>query len=726
MRASATKPLRASSSTKKARLKDNTTTPATPSSSFMMRRRLRDLAEARRSPLLSRITRRKRHKLLTFTGKVNGVTCEILVDSGAEEDFISQNFAEKIAAYTLPADEFAEMPDGSAAPLRLTSSLLELQIGPMTEAKEIFVDIQKRDIMLGAPWLHQHNPRIDWKTGSMLLGSNGAPFVAQALPQRQPTFLISAKQLNRLASKSKHPIFAVTVKRILENDNASQELPPQIQDALQAFADIYLEKLPPGLPPPTKHDHHIALKPGAEPASRPAYKLPHAELKELRDQLAELLEKGLIAPSKSPWGAPALFAPKQNGGLRARINCRALRKLTARNQHPLPLPQEIFEQLYGATVFSKIDLAQGFYQTRIDPESAPLTAFRCRHGHFEWRVAPFGLTNAPAAFMSFMSDALADCIDKFALVCLDDILAHSSSMEGHAEHLQRAHQALKGNRLCNPQKSIFAKPHVELLGHIVSSEGVAVGQRKVATIEKWPAPKTKLELQSFLGLANYYRRLIRKLSHLAKPLTLLTGDAPFTWASSQQLAFDSFKCALTHTPALRCCKPIDEITMRADASGHAVSGVFSQADSTGVTRPAAFFSSTLSKAAQNCPSHERELKAIVESIRHWRAYLHGQALEAFSDHNPLEHLFEQKHLPKKQARWLEDLADYDFTISHIRGKANTVADALSRQVSSNAVTSTDRLLQAAYASKTPRMIQLGAMTSKSSLLSDQKRPDIIQ
>src|SRR3954466_1707421 len=238
---------------------------------------------------------------------------------------------------------------------------------------------------------------------------------------------------------------------------------------MKEFADVFLTELPNQLPPQRKIDHSIDLIPGAEPPSRPTYRLLYVEMNELKKQLSDLLEKGFIRPSISPFGAPVLFVYKKEGSLRLCVDYCALNKITIKNRYPLPRIEELMDRLAGAKYFSKIDLYSGYHQIRIKEEDISKTAFRTRYGHFEFCVLPFGLTNAPATFMTLMNDIFRDHLDKFVIVYLDDILVYSKTPEEHIKHLRSVLETLrKHNLYAKWSKCELFKQQVEYLGYYIS------------------------------------------------------------------------------------------------------------------------------------------------------------------------------------------------------------------------------------------------------------------
>ncbi|KAL5758623.1 hypothetical protein ACOSP7_021234 [Xanthoceras sorbifolium] len=246
------------------------------------------------------------------------------------------------------------------------------------------------------------------------------------------------------------------------------------------------------------------------------------ELKELKIQLHELLDKGFIRPSVSPWGAPMLFVKKKDGSLRLCIDYRQLNKLTVKNKYPLPRIDDLFDQLRGACVFSKIDLRSGYHQLRIKDSDILKTAFRTRHGHYEFVVMPFGLTNAPVAFMDLMNRVFRPYLDQFVVVFIDDILVYSQMAEDHDRHLRVVLQILREKQLYGKlSKCEFWLPEIAFLGHIVSAEGIKADPKKIEAIVEWKPPRNITEVRSFLGLAGYYRRFVKGFSSIASPLTKL-------------------------------------------------------------------------------------------------------------------------------------------------------------------------------------------------------------
>jgi hypothetical protein len=276
------------------------------------------------------------------------------------------------------------------------------------------------------------------------------------------------------------------------------------------------------------------------------------ELAELKVQLQELLDKGFIRPSNSPWGAPVLFIKNKDGTLRLCIDYRQLNKVTVKNRYPLPRIDDLFNQLKGARVFSKIDLRSGYHQLRIKEQDIQKTTFQTCYRHYEFSVMPFGLTNALAMFMDLMNRVFRPYLDQYVVVFIDDILVYSNSHLEHEQHLRVVLQTLRENQLyAKLDKCEFWLKEVVFLGHVISAEGIFVDPRKVEAVLKWERPTNVTEIQSFLGLAGYYRRFIEGFSTIASPLTKQTRkEVLFVWSEECEASFQELKERLTSAPVL--------------------------------------------------------------------------------------------------------------------------------------------------------------------------------
>ena len=650
----------------------------------------------------------------------------VLIDSGSSGNFVSSSFVNKhrLRTVTQKPSNIITLADGSQQHAEGTLPTATLTIDTYSQSLDLDVlPLANYDIILGMPWLEEHDPHIRWKQKSVDLYHAGRHHQLRA---QGGSHLMSCAELRAAIRRNEIEVTYIGRSTNWEDDIQSLHsmllspelgLSPrrnpmeQVHEALsrgymvgadmlsaaiqfdgavdevrarlvKQFADVFPDELPTGLPPPRSVDHRIELKPGSTPTSLPLRRMSPVELDELRKQLDELSASGFIRPSKSPFGAPILFVKKKDGSMRMCIDYRALNTITVKNSYPLPRIDELFDRLQGATIFSKIDLRSGYHQIRIADEDVPKTAFRTRYGHFEFLVLPFGLTNAPATFMHLMHQIFEPYLDKFVLVFLDDILIFSRSVEEHEQHVRQVLELLRQHKLyAKMSKCELFRPSVEFLGHIVDAKGLHMMEDKVKAIADWPPLQSVDDVRSFLGLAGFYRKFIRMFSDITAPLTaLLHTGVKFEWGTEQQQAFDALKKAVTQQPVLVLPDVHHPFVVTTDASGYAIGATLSQDHGHGL-QPIAYLSKKMLPAERKYPVHEQELLAVIIALKEWRHYLHGNpfTIRVLTDHHSLQWLRTQPQVSARQARWLERLAEFDFKIEYQEGKKNVVADSLSRR-----------------------------------------------
>jgi hypothetical protein len=338
----------------------------------------------------------------------------------------------------------------------------------------------------------------------------------------------------------------------LKNCTSLAQMVNQVEGTVVCeYPDVFLDDLP-RMPPDRNIEFAIELQPGTTPIYRRPYRMPPNELAELKKQLQELLDKGYIHPSTSPWSCPALFVKKKDRSLRMCVDYRPLNAITIKNKYPLPQIDILFDQLVGAKVFSKIDLRLGYHQIKIRAANIPKMAFSTRYGLYEYLVISFGLTNAPAHFMYLMNSVFIPELDKFVVVFIDDILIYSKNEAKQAEHLLIVFQCLREHKLYAMfSKCDFWLKEVQLLGHIISENGISVNPSKIQDVLNWEATTSVPEIRSFLGLAGYYRRFVPDFSKIARPMTeLLKKGVRFNWDDKCEQTFQTLRKLLTSAPVL--------------------------------------------------------------------------------------------------------------------------------------------------------------------------------
>jgi hypothetical protein len=326
-------------------------------------------------------------------------------------------------------------------------------------------------------------------------------------------------------------------------------------------------------------------------------------------------------PSSSPCGSPIVLVPKKDGTWRMCVDFRALNKITVKNHYPLPRIDDLLDQLKDAKYFTKLDLRSGYHQIRIAEGDTWKTTFKTKQGFFEWMVIPFGLCNAPATFMQVMNDVLRPFLDDFVIVYLDDILIFSKSREEHIEHVKKVLDVLRKEQLfLKLSKCEFGKTSLIYLGHIVGGGKLKIDPSKVKVILEWSRPSNVTEVRNFLGAAQYWRKFIANFSSIVAPLHVVTSvKQGFQWGGKQQQAFDTLKEKISSAPVLALPNLRQPFEIQIDASNYAMGAVLLQ-----YGKPICFHSEMFNGAVINYPTYDKELYALVQSVKKWKHYLLGK------------------------------------------------------------------------------------------------------
>ncbi|KAL0554252.1 hypothetical protein IC582_008169 [Cucumis melo] len=631
--------------------------------------------------------------VVTGTLPILGYYAFVLFDSWSSHSFISPVFVQYVGLEVEPLGSDLAVSTPSEEVLLSKEKIKACRVEIAKHELDVtllVLDMQDFDVILGMDWLSANHASIDCFGKEVVFNPPSVPsFKFRGAGMVCVPKVISAMKASKLLSQGTWGILASVV------DIREPEVSLSSEPVVREYPDVFLDELP-GLPPPREVDFAIELESGTAPISRAPYRMAPVELKELKLQLQELLDKDFIRPSVSPWGAPVLFVKKKDGSMRLCIDCRELNKVTVKNRYPLPRIDELFDQLQGATVFSKIDLRSGYHQLRIRDNDIPKTAFRSRYGHYEFIVMSFGLTNAPAVFMDLMNRAFKDFLDSF--------------------HLHQVLETLRASKLyAKFSKCEFWLKKVTFLGHVVSSEGVSVNPAKIEAVTNWPRPSTVSEIRSFLGLAGYYRRFVEDFSRIASPLTQLTRKGtPFVWSPACASRFQELKQKLVTAPVLTVPDGSGSFVIYSNASKKGLGCVLMQQG-----KVVAYASRQLKTHEQNYPTHDLELAAVVFALKIWRHYLYGEKIQIYTDHKSLKYFFAQKELNIWQRRWLELVKDYDCEILYHPGKANVVADALSRKVAHSAALITKQTSLLRDFERVEIAVSVGEVTSQLAQLSVQ-------
>lgn len=645
----------------------------------------------------------------------------VMVDSGAHttpagdpapahDGFVSAQWVHANGLTPTPANvTHIRMANDDSVRLQGQVTIM-LSMGPYTDRVSLLVmpnQLEGVDILLGTDWMQRRGVVQDFHEGVVRVRKGGKQYPeGLLLPRNQtiPAHAVASTVAVMAAQPANAKIQGISAKRALrhvkygahailirvhvtpaagciaaagpESDKPKTVI-PGLGDLITEYEDVFKEME--GLPPDRDVAHSIPLVPGHRPPNKRMYRLSPSERDEVEKQVKKLLDLGLIRPSSSPYGAPVLFVDKPAGSLRMCLDYRALNELTVKRRFPMPNISDLFDNLNGATVFSSLDLQQGYYQIRIPEADVEKTAFMTHLGQFEYRVLCMGLTNAPATFQEAMEKVFAPHLRKFVLVYLDDIMVYSKTPEEHLVHLRQVLALLREHKfLAKLKKCDFGKAEVKFLGHIVSKEGLQVDPAKVETVQNWPVPTGVPQLRSFLGLANYFRKFIQGYSTIVAPLTSLTAaKVPWMWDAACQRAFEAVKSALTRAPVLALPDPDQPFVVIADASIYGTGGILLQND-----RVLAYLSHKFDSAQKNYATTDQECLGIIHALTEWRCYLEGHKHDVtlMTDHQPLLYLQSLQNktpLSRRHARWMTYLSRFHFKWEYRKGTLNA-ADSLSR------------------------------------------------
>ncbi|KAE8675396.1 C2H2 and C2HC zinc fingers superfamily protein, putative isoform 1 [Hibiscus syriacus] len=612
------------------------------------------------------------HNTLRIQGTIQGKPLNILIDSGSTHSFLTPTWADAGIQINTAYPLAITVANGQQLFSSARCNKVKWEMQGHTFSHDFrLLKLGGSDMVLGVDWMKLFSPILmDFNNMTLSFDHEGEQICIQGQQPSTELYQISGATLLKMSARDSDIIGHII---LLTMTGHSSSVPIELQPILDKYSKVFAE--PEGLPPQRSHDHAIPLIPTATPVNLRPYRFPHNQKTEVEKQIAAMLSSSVIQPSRSPFASPCLLIKKKDGTWRFCVDYRQLNSLTIKDKFPIPIVEDLLDELNGAVYFSKIDLRSGYWQIRIKPEDIYKTAFRTHQGHYEFKVMPFGLTNAPATFQALMNELFSSFLRKFVLVFFDDILIYSSSMQQHVEHLRLVLEVLKVNQLfAKLSKCFFGQTTVEYLGHIISAAGVSTDPSKVEVMQNWPQPKTLKSLRGFLGLTGYYRRFIRHYGIISKPLTQMLKKDGFHWNSAAYSAFEDLKKAMCSAPVLALPDFSKTFYLETDASSGGVGAVLSQEG-----RPIAYLSKALSPRHSALSIYEREYLAILLAVSKWRHYLESASFIIKTDHEPLKFLLEQKLTTTIQKKGLTKLLGLDYTIQYRKGKSNVVADALSRR-----------------------------------------------
>nr|GEW12741.1 hypothetical protein [Tanacetum cinerariifolium] len=571
-------------------------------------------------------------EIVAYEEEVNNVDCEI---------FEQENMCEEEIMPQVSLNAMTGVP--SYQTMRVKGHVKKQVLHILVDCDVMILPLGGCEMVLGIQWLATLGViQFDFKNLVMDFMINGKRCVLRGTPQSTLQWMQGkhvSSSLNQMGVEISNMTLCVCPATLMHMNGSSTKPNSNIQTFLQDFSTVF--DTPNDLPLIRSHDHIIPLLLNTPPISVRPYKHPPNQKDAIELMVKELLESGVIRNSQSSFSSPIVMVKKKDGTWRMCVDYIMLNKYTVKDKFPIPIIEELLDELYGAKVFSKLDLRSRYHQIRMNPGDIHKTAFRTHEGHYEFLVMPFGLTNAPSTFQSLMNTVFKPYLRKFVLVFFDDILVYSKNKE--------------------------------YLGHIITEEGVSTDPTKIQAMGSWPIPQTVRQLRGFLGLTGYYRKFIKNYAWISKPLTNLLKKDAFVWSPKAQESFLTLKQAMIQTPVLALPDFEKTFVVETNASGIGIGAVLQQEG-----HPIAYLSKTLAPKHQALSTYEKEFLAVLMALDKWMGYLLDIHFKIKTDHFSLKYLLNQRLTTPFQNKWLPKLLGFDYEISYNKGTENIVADALSR------------------------------------------------
>jgi hypothetical protein len=637
------------------------------------------------------VTRQEKERIELFHIRVVSKHTKIdtLFDTGSQANLISEDTVKKLKLETIPHPK--PYPLGwicDNAKLQVTRRCklrFSITIHFVDEVELDVIPLDICGIVLGSPYLYDRKAIFHRHENKYHFFKNGVEYINRDHTKKMNLSLVNAGQMKRLVNARKNFVLLMIKPKDEIKNKVFQGSDAKLKFDLYKVVNQYDEmfKEPKGLPPKRGIQHEIQLQQDCPLPNIGMYIMSVMENAKIKKQIQELLDKGVIVPSSLPCGSPIVLVPKKDGTWRMCVDFRALNKIMVNNHYPLPRIDDFLDQLKDAKHFTMLYLRSRYHQIRIAEGDTWKTTFKTKQGFFEWMVMPFRLCNAPATFMRVMNDVLIPFLDDCVIVYLDDIFIFSKSREEHVKHVKQVLDVLRKEIFFLKMfKCEFGKTSLIYLGHIVGGGELKTDPSKVKVILEWPKPNNVIEVIIFLGSTQYWRKFIANFSSIAAPLhEVKSVKQVFQWGGKQHKAFDDLKEKISSVPILSLPNLRQPFEIQTNARNYAMGEVLLQHG-----KPIYFHSENFNGVVINYPTYDKELYALVQSVKKWKHYLLGKETIIHTDHQPLQYLQSQTKLQQaKHIRWMSFLQQFHLVIMYKKGIYNKVVDMLSSPIISSSV-----------------------------------------
>eukprot|EP00253_Pinus_taeda_P023675 PITA_23675 len=572
---------------------------------------------------------------IKIEGQIKEKKVIVLIDLGSIQNFIHCKVAKELNCFLYLAPECQVMvANGGTINCSGKCHNIKLSMGEyVLTSPMLSIPMGGADVVLGVQWLQSLGTiAFNFQELFIKFSAKGKDVELRGIVGK-PGKIINSNDMIMLLKKEQRGVIAQLCSLYVFTSESSISL--DLQNVLDNHSKVF--ETPKGLPPICDHDHAIHLIPGSVPPNIRPYIYPYAQKSEIEHIIAKMLEVGIIQPSQSSFSSPVVLVHKKDGSWRMHPDYRELNKLTIKDKFPIPVIDELLDELHGSIYFTKLDLRSGYHQIKMKTKDIPKIAFRTHEGH-----------------MNFWSCLLA--------------------LPMHLLHFKGA-TTIGGEQLyAKRSKCFFGVQEVEYLGHIVSHEGVKVDPSKIKAIKEWKIPTSIKHLRGYLGLTGYYRKFVKNYGRIAAPLTTLLKKDAFSWTLQATKAFEHLKEAMCQAPVLATPDFTKTFIVECDASGKGIGAVLMKDE-----RPNAFESRPIKGKFLHKAIYEKEMLTILHALKKWQPNLMGRHFKVKTDHDSLKYFLEQRLSSEEQQKLVTKMLGYDFEIMYKKGKQNVVADALSRK-----------------------------------------------
>jgi len=652
--------------------------------------------------------------LLGVEGKLDDKKVKFYFDTGATVSFVSSRTAERLELDVLPSDVMVKVANNSITNVKGKTKALNVDISGHTCMLEFVVmDHDDHEALLGLDWFGLCGASITPGERVLKFPQKKVFLIQRESEEEGMDVLTEIEQDDIMLAETNGPL-AVGELSLVTTDKENPLVFKKARYEEEEDLDFPLDEFPLKRREKPKPVEQLSEKDierfnssiifmmqlfaytmadlkcaklgpmririiDSPPISMPRFRRPQAEQERLQEEVDKLLECGIVEKSKSSWNFNVFMVPKKGLDIwRMVTDFRPLNAITITEHWPLPRIEDIFDRLAGSMWFSTLDLASGFYQIPLDAASRALTAFSTWKGRYQFTRMVMGLKNSPVEFTRLMAEVLGDL--PFVEVYIDDVIIHSRTLALHFEHIVIVAKRLKEYSLSvKPTKCQWVAKKIKILGHTIEQGRVEMDMDKLKVIKERPRPHNKKDVQTFLGMTGYYRRFIAWYSEIALPLfALLKDGVKFTWTEECERAYRKLIEALINFPILRLPDWTKMFILHTDCSNYCMGATLAQRDDNGDEYAVAYWSKGLKGAELNYGITEKECKAAVEAVKHFRVYLLGRPFKLVVDHSALTWLMSLREPTGRLARWILYFQQYEFTIEYRKGSKHSNADALSR------------------------------------------------